>query len=122
MAVMSGRFIAAGVVYHDWNPENGTICMSAYAASPRWLTRRVLWHLFEYPFDQVGCQMVILQVSERNKRMLSILERFGFSMTRIPRGRGRDEDEIICTLTDDAWRQSKLHRCPDGKTQSANAA
>ena len=112
----------AGVVYHDWNPEAGTICMSAFSESPKWLTREILWEVFDYPFQRAGCQMVIMQVSERNTRMLSILKRFGFDMVRIPRGRGRDEDEIICTLTDDQWRASPLWRRPDGKAERTEAA
>ena len=101
LGVFDGRKLIAGVVYHDWNPESGTISMSCYAETPRWLTKGILAEVFGYPFR--FCQMVYLQVSEKNKRMLRIAERLGCELIRIPRGRGRDEDEILCVLTDDAW-------------------
>ncbi len=116
LGVFRANRLIAVVVYHDWNPEAQTMCMSAYASDPRWLTRQVLWEIFDYPFNRAGCQMVIYQVSENNTRMLGILRRFGFSEFRLPRGRGRSEDEMICTLTDDQWRESEHYRRHHGKT------
>lgn len=60
--------------------------------------------MFGYPFDEIGCQMVVIRVSERNAVMIAIAERFGFSPHRIPHLRGRGEAEIIFTLTDNDWR------------------
>ena len=82
LAVLDGDSIAAAVVYHDWSPEYQVISMSAFADDARWLTRRVLWEMFDYPFNRAGCQMVYLQVSERNRRMLRIARRFGFDIIR----------------------------------------
>ncbi len=66
--------------------------------------------MFGYPFDQLGCQMVVLRVSERNAVMTGIAKRFGFTSHRIPRLRGRDEAEILFTLTDDEWRSHPVNR------------
>ncbi|MNL77791.1 hypothetical protein D3C87_2040460 [compost metagenome] len=66
--------------------------------------------MFGYPFDQIGCQMVVLRVSEHNAVMIEIAERFGFKAYRIPRLRGRDEAEILFTLTDDDWRAHPVNR------------
>ena len=98
--------IAAVVVYHDWSPESGTICMSAAADGP-WLDKETLYRMHAYPFE-IGCQAIVLQVSERNKRMLRIAKAFGYDMTRVPRLRGRDEAEMICVLTEEAWRANKF--------------
>lgn len=54
--------------------------------------------------------MVVLRVSERNAGMISIAERFGFTRHRIPRLRGRDEAEIIFTLTDNDWRAHPVNQ------------
>jgi RimJ/RimL family protein N-acetyltransferase len=51
-----------------------------------------------------------LRVSERNKTMIGIARKFGFSETYIPRLRGRDEGEFIFSLTDDAWRASPYNK------------
>lgn len=99
--------VIAGVVYHNYNPEAGVIELSAAALSPRWLTRAALLAIFDFPFEKAGCQMVVLRVSERNERMLSIARRFGFELHTIPRLRGCDEAEVICTLTAERWTTNK---------------
>ncbi|APG91545.1 GNAT family N-acetyltransferase [Sinorhizobium americanum] len=104
-----GRLVA-GVVYHNYSPEAGVIELSAAAISKRWLTRPVLNAMFGYPFDEIGCQMAVLRVSEENRGMVSIANRFGFTSYRIPRLRGREEAEIIFTLTDNDWRAHPVNR------------
>lgn len=103
MGVVDGDSLIAVVVYHNWSRKRGVIELSAASTSPRWLARPVLFQMFAYPFQHLGCQTVVLRVSERNPRMLGIALRFGFEAHRIPRLRGRDEAEIILTLTDDDW-------------------
>ncbi|WP_325347066.1 GNAT family protein [Xylophilus sp.] len=110
MGVVEGDRLIAGVVFHNWNPESAVIELSAAALSKRWLNRSVLTSLFSYPFDQLACQMVILRVAEQNKSMCRIAQAYGFTPYRIPRLRGRDEAEIVFTLTDDAWRSSRFHK------------
>lgn len=98
-----------GVIFHEWNPEAGTMCMSA-AGEPGWLNRAVLHAMHSYIFDAVGCQLAVLQVSEHNARMRRIGLAYGYTETRIPRLRGRNEAECILTLPDDVWRASRFHR------------
>ncbi len=98
--------LKAVVVYHDYNPEAGTISMSSASVSKKWLNRDVLYHMHSYPFDQIGCQAVLLQVSENNDVMLRIAKAYGYEMFRIPRLRGRDEAEMICVLSEEVWRKS----------------
>ncbi|MGO4619040.1 N-acetyltransferase [Ensifer sp. 2YAB10] len=102
--------LTAGVVFHNYAPEAGVIELSAASISRRWLTRPMLKGMFGYPFGQLGCQMVVLRVSERNTVMVEIAERFGFTPHRIPRLRGRDEAEIIFTLTDNDWRAHSVNQ------------
>ncbi|MBK5571276.1 GNAT family protein [Ensifer sp. SSB1] len=110
LGLVDGDRLAAGVVFHNYNPEAGVIELSAASTSRRWLTRPMLNGMFGYPFDQIGCQMVVLRVSERNAVMIEIAERFGFTSHRIPRLRGREEAEILFTLTDDEWRAHPVNR------------
>lgn len=108
MGIFNDRLIG-GVVYHDWNPEAGVMCMSA-AGEPGWLTRPVLYAMHSYIFDRANCQLAVMQVSEDNRRMRRIGLAYGYTETRIPRLRGRNEAEMIMTLADDDWRSSKFHR------------
>nr|WP_244498449.1 GNAT family protein [Aureimonas ureilytica] len=119
-----GRLVA-GVLYHGWEPEAGVIEMSSASLSRRWLTRPVLDAIFRYPFEGIGCQLVALRVSERNTHLHRILRAFGFAEFFIPRLRGRDEGEIIFTLTDDAWRSGRFQKGAthgqEGRERSAGA-
>jgi RimJ/RimL family protein N-acetyltransferase len=98
------------MVFHDYQPGPGLIQISSASTTPRWLTAEVRHMMFSYPFDQIGCQMVVLQVSAKNERMVRIAKAFGFTPYLIKRMRGRDEDGYVFTLTDDDWRASKFTR------------
>lgn len=113
LGMVDGDRIAAAVVFHNWHPEEGVIEMSSASDSKRWLTRPMMNAMFRFCFGECGCQLVVLRVSERNTGMVDIARRFGFSETRIERLRGRDEAEIIFTLTDDAWN---VHRVNERKS------
>lgn len=88
LGVMEEGRLLAGVVYHNYSPEAGVIELSAAATSKRWLTRPVLKAMFGYPFDEIGCQMAVLRVSEENRGMAEIARRFGFTGHRIPASAG----------------------------------
>ncbi|WP_245489078.1 GNAT family protein [Mesorhizobium sp. M7D.F.Ca.US.004.03.1.1] len=108
--IEDGGDLVAGMVFHDWQPGPGLIQISSASKTPRWLTADVRHIMFSYPFDQIGCQMVVLQVSAKNERMVRIAKAFGFTPYLIKRMRGRDEDGYVFTLTDDDWRNSKFTR------------
>ena len=115
-----GRLVA-GMVYHNWSPETGVIEMSGASTTPKWLTRPVLQAVFAYPFE-IDCQMVVMRVSEHDKRLRRQLTSYGFKPHEIPRLRGREESEIIFTLTDDDWKAGKFMRVENGQAQSTDAA
>jgi len=115
LGVFDGNELSAVVVYHNWYPENGVMELSCASTSPRWMTRPVLHEMFSFPFDRRGCQLVAMRVSEHNhtaegRGLLRMSHAYGFEEHRIPRLRGRDEAEIIFTLTDDAWRANGFHK------------
>ena len=109
MEITRGGEIIGGVVFHDYNPEAGTIGMSA-AGVTGWLTRRVIAAIHGYVFGIAGCQLAVLDVSENNSLMLRVARAVGYREHRIPRLRGRDEAAMILTLSDDDWRRSKFNR------------
>lgn len=113
MGVADGNRIIAALVFHNWNPESGVIEFSAASTDKRWLTRPVLWAIFNYAFNDCGCQTVVMRVSEANKSksgrgIQRILKAYGFEEYRIPRLRGRDTAELIYTLADDVWRAKEV--------------
>ncbi|MGM5020184.1 N-acetyltransferase [Tardiphaga sp. 367_B4_N1_1] len=110
MGVFDGDKLVAGTVYHNWHPETGIVELTSASLSKRWLTRNVVNAMFELPFQRLGCQMVVLRVSEANDNMVCIARSFGFDEHFIPRLGGRDKGEYIFTLTDDQWSSSKFRK------------
>ena len=103
--------LIAGIVYYRWFRELGTIEM-AMAALPgsRWLTRETLRRMYDYPFLQLGCQLVQSWQSAEDTANIRQLEAYGYSFVRIPRFYGRNLDGILCQLTDDAWRNNRFNK------------
>lgn len=110
MAVFRNEKLVAGTLYHNWQPEEGVVEMTSFSTDKRWLTKDTIRCMFYGPFACLGCQMIVLRVSERNTNMISIARKFGFSETTIPRLRGRNENEVIFWYTDDQWQASKYYK------------
>ena len=110
MSISSDDEMVAGVVFHNYSPEAGVMEMSAASDDSRWLSKNVIRRIHEYIFDDAECQMSVMRVSEENTRMLSIGARVGYTPYLIPRLRGRYEAEVIMTLTDTEWRQSRFSK------------
>jgi RimJ/RimL family protein N-acetyltransferase len=110
MGVFAGDGLVGGTLYHNWHPASGVIELTSASINKRWLTRLVVNAMFELPFTRLGCQMVVLRVSEKNENMLHIARSFGFDEHFIPRLGGRDTGESVFTLTDDQWSASKYKK------------
>lgn len=110
MGVFDDGRLIAGTLYHNYYPENGVVELTSASTTKRWLTRRVIQAMFHLPFNMLGCQMVVLRVSERNTNMVHIARSFGFTEVYIPRLYGRDEGAYVFTLTDDQWATSPYNR------------
>lgn len=110
LAVLKNHRLIAGVLYHNWHPENGVIELTSASIDPRWLTRKVIHAMFDLPFYRFGCQLVVLRVAESNERMIGVARTFGFSEVLIPRLRSRTEGEFVFSYTDDQWAASRYNR------------
>src|SRR5215831_503277 len=117
-----GDLIAA-VLYHNWVPEAGTIELGI-AALPRrnWMTRETLRVVFGYPFEQLGCQMILHHIPADNEPVLRQLAAGGYMLIRVPRLYGRDQDGVLALLTRETWSTSKFIRRGDSATPSQEAA
>lgn len=100
------------LLWHDWDPDAGTMEFSAAADDRRWLSRKSLMAIFGYAFEHVGCQMVVCRTSaaDRQKHLHRIFRAYGFDEFRIPRLFGRDEDGMVYTLTEEKWRSNGFHK------------
>jgi RimJ/RimL family protein N-acetyltransferase len=107
--VWDGQLIG-GSIFHNWDPSAGVIEISTGTTDPRWLCRKSILAMFGFPFNQLGCQMVVLRVAESNEHMRDIAKRFGFDEHVIPRLWGRNEAGYIYTLTVEQWRARGFER------------
>lgn len=114
MGVIDGDQIIAVMAYHNYNPTSQVIEYSGAATSKRWLQRHVLQKMFAYPFDELGCQMLVTRNSAKNTALHRQLTSYGHTPYVIPRLRGRNEDEIIWTLTSEQWADNKFNRRMNG--------
>lgn len=101
--------LVGGMVFHHWWPEAGTIEFSGAARTAKWLTPHILDRMFSYAFDDVGVQMLITRNSGTNKRLHRQLAAYGFERFDIPRMFGRDENGVLWTLTEEAFRAGRFH-------------
>lgn len=110
MAVAEDGKVIGGTIFHNWHPKDGVMELSSYSESKRWLSKPVINAMFRFPFYIMGCQLVVLRVSDRNGHMNAIAKRFGFNAVHIPRLRGIYEGEYIHTLTKEAWDLHPLNK------------
>lgn len=78
IGVLSGSRIIAGVAYYGYQPEFGTIQISMAAISPMWAKKKVIKRLLQYPFEQLNCYKVMLDVKIDNTKALKTFKNIGF--------------------------------------------
>src|SRR4029077_681729 len=103
IGIIEDSKLIAGLVYYNYDPE-AEIIEIAGAALPHkhWLTRGTLARMYQYPFLQCDCQMVVQRTPADDERLLWMLARYDYAFVRVPRLFGRDRDGVICYLTREA--------------------
>lgn len=71
-----GRLIA-GVAFNDYNGANINMHVAS-DGSKRWMTRELLWMVFDYPFNQLKVKRITGLVSEGNRKAQYFDEHLGF--------------------------------------------
>ncbi len=110
LAVMEDGERICGVIYHNYEPNAGVIEISAGSTSKRWLTRETLRVMFSYPFEEAGCQVIVMRCDPDDAALRRMLLAYGFELYVLPRLRGRDKHENVFILTDDAWASNKFNK------------
>ena len=103
--------LIAGLVYHNYDPDAQVIEISAAALPGKiWMTRETLKRMFQYPFLQCGCQMVIQRIAADDVRQQRQMAAFDYMLVKVPRMLGRDKDGVLGLLTYEAWAGNKFNR------------
>jgi hypothetical protein len=111
IGIIKNDSLVAGLVYSNYDPDAGIIEMSG-AALPgiNWLTRGVIDRMYQYPFLQCGCQMIVQQTAASDERLLGMLAAYDYAFIPVPRLFGRDKDGVLCCLTYEAWANNRCNR------------
>lgn len=110
IAIVDGDTLAAGLIYHNYDPDADVIEISGASWVKGWLTRSVLKAMYGYPFIDCQCQAVIQRVADDDLKQHRMLTAFGAEHYRIPRLRGVDKAENIFVTTREAWASNKFSR------------
>ena len=68
--------LAGGVVYYGYTGQS--IRMHVASFRQRWLSRDLLWVCFDYPFTQLRCQKIFIEIKDTNEASLSFAQHLGF--------------------------------------------
>jgi hypothetical protein len=109
IAVMEGANLAAGLIYHNYDPDAHVIEISGASWVKGWLTKDVLKAMYGYPFIDCGCQAVVQRVSDDDTAQHRMLKVYGAERYRIPRLRGTDAAENIFVTTREAWKSNRFN-------------
>ena len=110
IAVTHDGELAAGLVYHNYDPDAAVVEISGASWMKGWLTRSVLKAMYGYPFIDCGCQAVFQRVPDEDKPQHRMLKAFGAERYRIPRLRGIDRAENIYVTTRETWETNNFAR------------
>jgi hypothetical protein len=95
----------AVVIYHNMDAPSRCLEISMAASTPRWATRGTIRACLSYPFQQIGCGVVVCRVPRRERRTKRFLSGIGFRNTGlIPDGFGDDDCSIYCMTKTQAAR------------------
>lgn len=88
--------LVAGVAYANWNGVNVECHIAAVGAN--WATRRYLWTIFDYPFNQLKCNRITVCIGEGNAASRNLVERMGFTQEANLQGAHPTGDLLIYRL------------------------
>lgn len=86
--------LVAGVLYEGFNGRNVWMHVAATPGA-RWMTRDYLHFAFEYPFDQMGVEMVRGYVNAGNLAAVKFDEHLGFQKEAVLKGAASDGNDVF---------------------------
>ena len=95
--------IVAGVMYEEFT--EASIHATIVVEEP--MTKGFVHKIFDYPFNQLGVDKVIVQANTSNAESVNLAKRLGFTEEGMIKGAYLDGDRIILTMTKDECRWLK---------------
>lgn len=122
LAVVRANRVRGVVVFHNYQPDAGTIEISGAGDGP-WLTKGVLAEMARYTFGQMECQAVIMRSDAKNAVVARMAKATGFKRFDLPDVRGKGRAEAFYILSAEDWAAGKFKEKDHGrKTSRTDAA
>ncbi len=96
--------IIAGVLYLD---HNGPNVFCHIAGVGRWMNKKYLSIIFDYPFNQLKAKRITVCVAESNAASRKFVEHLGFELEAILHDAHPDGDLLVYKMTADKCRWTK---------------
>ncbi len=109
--------IAAGIVFHDYQPRYRTIQVSVAARDPRWATAKIIKQILSYPFLQLGVNVVWSAIAHDNARAIKFNKGIGFTPEGVGRFRFGDKHAWVSSMT--AKEYNRRYQESAGKRKAA---
>ena len=100
--VQNGK-IVAGVMYEEFT--EASIHATIVVEEP--MTKGFVHKIFDYPFNQLGVDKIIVQTNTANVESVNLAKRLGFTEEGMIKGAYLDGDRIILTMTKDECKWIK---------------
>ncbi len=68
--------LRAGVLYQGYSGASVECHIAGWG--PNWLRKDFLWVIFDYPFAQLQCKMIMIRIPYRNSKSLAFCGKLGF--------------------------------------------
>lgn len=104
-----GADMLGGVVFSNYHPAFKWMEISLAAATPRWLTPRIITDVMRYPFEQMGCKRLQSHAPRKNIRAREFNRKFGFKQEGILRKALGTEDAVVYGLLLSDWKRSPFN-------------
>ncbi len=108
IAVLRGNAIAAVAVFHDWQPEFGTLQCSLASVTPRWATPAAVRALLRYAFVTAGANKLWTATPHDAVRVLRFLAGIGLKPEATLKSHfGHKRHAVICRMMRSDWQRSR---------------
>jgi RimJ/RimL family protein N-acetyltransferase len=95
IGISKNGVLVGGVVIDSYL---GGMCSIHCAGDGNWLTRDFIKCVFNYAFNQLGCNAILNVVSSGNERSLRFTKHLGFNVVHIVKGGRGDNDAVLLEL------------------------
>lgn len=117
LAQVDKKGIVVGLLYNNFSPgESGIIDCQMHVAArtgAKWAKPEFLYHIFNYPFSQMGCKRVTAIVKKKHKKYINFYKKLGFEQEGVLRSFFLDGDAVILGMlkSECKWLDLDITKC-----------